>query len=149
MFRILTATLLVCLATLVVGMLPSGHAPRSGWSRTRTATAWGLLEVTNRSRGRGDLRALGPGEALCRGQESRGRRWKGFYLLQVEGAGPTVIRRFSTGARWRIRFTSLPQWWRLVPRGDRWVLRSPTSNSAWASVRAAAPLPWRRWPRCP
>jgi hypothetical protein len=138
--RLVTSMLALGLTTLALWSLPGAASAEAYVVKNAYGDRLGTAVVTNRSRGEGVARTQ-LGEPLCRVRKVAAARWKGSYLTQVEGAGPTVIRRFATGTRWRIRFASLTGWWRLVPRGNRWVLRSPGSAMTWASVSRRCPAP--------
>lgn len=140
MLRTLTSLLAMSLTTVTLCSLP-GSASADGFVvKNAYGYRLGTAVVTNRARSEGIARDRS-GDVLSLLKRVTATRWHGAYVQDVEGAGPTVVRRFATGTRWRIRFRSYPQWWRLVPRGRRWVLKIPGSGQTWASVSRRCPAP--------
>ena len=140
MLRTLTLVVLVAVSSLASATLPADAHADGYVVKNAYGDRLGTAVVTNRARGEGIARDQS-GEALSRLKRVAAARWRGAYVQDVEGAGPTIVRRFSTGTRWRIRFRSFSQWWRLVPRGGRWVLKVPGSSQTWASVSRRCPAP--------
>lgn len=128
---------------LVTLCAPAVASANSRWAvKDAHGNKLGTAVLTNRARSEGKAKALN-GNDLCTLTKVSAKTWRGDPADPSQVGGTTMVRHFSSGVHWRIRFATVPgaEWWPLRVVGTRWVLKMPGTAKTVATVSRQCPAP--------